>query len=568
MTRTIIGSVLLISSLFCAAEPTNLALHVLNLDKQPIEHVIIGQPFLLAIEYDIHSGGIVSPSVEGLDAFSMLSSRISHTSIGTTVHVRCEYTLRADFLDTCTVGPVTIGSKSYGVSRTIQVKEAPARDTRQLPVQPFAQLTVSDTNPIVGQAVEFVLTLYVPKNHAIEVIGMHIDDRSFLPYIKDISPIQEQCGECVWNGQECRFISWTFSFKPEHAATFTIPACSVDFSPVEKRSLFASFWGARAVKREFSNAVTMTVSELDPSYGPVHIIAAEPTITARLDTDHVAAGDAIEYAIMVESDYPLAIKDAFTLSGLPDGVRAYSSSPKIRSTGLKSILDVGFVLQCMQDGDITIPGQVLRVYDTAKRDIVEVFLGDIALHIDPSPVGVQELLKVAEQANERVQVAAAVDSVASFEQQLLARALPVIRVGTHTGVTDVLVWFLVVCVLLLAITPLYWHELAVVRLKRSISLHAALLYVWYAWLTRNPRCVWPAILLFLRYRGVKGVISQQTSVHSLYTQLGLDSDPLAKKTFLQLWNDLVRARLYPQEYRDGALYRAALQWLRDYRHVR
>ncbi len=378
--RVGIVSLLVVFSLFSVG-PQSISLRITDQEGHTLEKAGVGVPFIVNVE--MISDGRHEPSNPHLTLPPDLNSRFNGTHNSTrTVNghtvskIGYSYTVVANHEGNYTVGPATAQLKGDQAMHSNAVTLTVSADQKSVGVTPskqaFLELSTSNAEPFVGEAVTFYLRFYFVDE------GIHLDQIQE-PNFKECKagkltgPVS---GEGTLYGSPCHYLEWTTTLFPEHEGRLIVPAVAAQITlPMQVAhsrmgdmfSLINGMFGGGKSENIHSNAAILNVKPLPNNQTGVKAIGKFTSLNAKVEQEKVETGEGIIFTLELVGQGNTMMIGHPTLV-VPEGIKYYESNTKEDALTEKiSKKDFQYVMQAVTAGQYTIPAQTFQFFDTKTQ---------------------------------------------------------------------------------------------------------------------------------------------------------------------------------------------------------
>ncbi len=359
-----------------------------TIEGAPLQLASVGVPFILQVHIEGGANDTKPPEIKGLEnhvyQFEGTTSTI-HTVRGfMTVDRVFQYRVRVDQEGVFVIGPAKVkvqGGTEDSNTLTLRVTAASVQDAKAKQ-QSSCILSVSQDEVYVGQKI--ILSIKINISEDVQLMQLTP------PELKEFSvgPIEGPIVSTINEDSDTKKChEWRYTIFPKKTGKLVIPALTALINIPKKSShldFFGSFFGgSHEQKTLLSNAITVHAKPLPPYHQNVSFVGSIVEFSMIVDKYKLAMNEAVLATLGVQGDGDIIHLDLQKLE-LPQEVRSYPSKERVEPSMHGFSKKQEFVLQAINEGNITIPAQELTYFDLEREEYKTIKTKPISLLVMPS----------------------------------------------------------------------------------------------------------------------------------------------------------------------------------------
>lgn len=398
-----IGRIIFLFFLYsCSIIADEIALQALDMNGKAITQAVTNMPFILEVRVTSQNSIPGTPQIAGLEHVSVDDKGHVSTINSIINGVRStkkiyQYHVIIDKSGVHTFGPALLVSNKRRLQSNILTLEVVDEQKISKLSEPFISLSVDKKDVVIGEPINFKIRFYPVKSVNLE--GMSE------PSLKDFSATKLEgpySGSEMIDDNVVNYIEWRNKIYPKKSGTLKIPSVSAIYKM--QRSFRNNaldifdrlFDGGLDKKQIYSNALSITVSQLPAHDKSIDAIGRFASISAFVDHAQAREGEGIVYSLVIEGEGDLQSIAAPALV-MPDGLKFYESKSSIDQAKNKKTFE--YIVQGIKPGRWSIPRQPFTYFDLNTRSIKTIESN--ALEIEILENGLQEPEKQSQDASKK-----------------------------------------------------------------------------------------------------------------------------------------------------------------------
>ncbi len=371
----------------------DISLRMVDEEGESLKQAQVGRLFTIEVALTNNTKMDASPSVRGLDQFSVQETSWRYEMINGSTTIKHNYKVIAQNPGEYTVGPaLLIQNKKQEVSNTIQVVVGQEQEhvlgASQKEAPTLLRLSVNKDHAVKGERIIGTLCYYYTDpsqklRNFIEQPGEDFNRK------KARGPRQ---GTETVNGIAYDYLELDWDMYPQKTGSLVFPAFGAEYEVAVKRDhmwgglgrLFGSF---SEPKRIYSNAVTLEVDDIPPTDKKVQGVGIFDSFQNSAHPPVVSQGEGAVITVALKGDFD---PDRITfpgLQGVPKELRYYESKESVdEPSSAKSpvVKRFEYIVQGLSTGSWEIPAQQFYYYDVATRSYQTLTTAPLSITIRPS----------------------------------------------------------------------------------------------------------------------------------------------------------------------------------------
>jgi hypothetical protein len=279
-----------------------------------------------------------------------------------------------------------IGSTNAGKIKKITQKKKDCLESVQL------LFAADKTEVVVGEKMSCTISLLHPYDYN-DLSERNWGQEGTMPFtvLNSKGPSKSTIQH---DGREYKCIQWTFDLYPEKAGDYLVPAFFADVVQPDTRhsmSMLSLFLGTpERKKRIYSNALKVVVKGLPAGVAPDIIVGSFASFTLTCSPKIIDEGSAATAYLELKGDANFDNIVIEELSGIPDGLRCYSSKQQVHAPSKyekHKSKKFEFILQGISAGKWHIPAQELIYFDVVSRTVQTIATQPLDIVVRPTVGG-------------------------------------------------------------------------------------------------------------------------------------------------------------------------------------
>lgn len=410
--RIILGNFFLYF-LFCSLSAHSVKVHLEACDAngERRNQFAIGQPFMLEVSVEGISGSVPTPTINGIERFSVKRTGYYMSSINGKTKTKISFQVRIDEPGDFTMGPAVINyqQKKYEsdhvtvvVKESVSVSQSLKSNQSTTTQHAFLHLSTDTDHVVVGQKMSGTLCFYY-QDPSTKLV--HIGKPDAMGF--EIKNLKEPlAGLREINGVTYQYAQWEWDMFPTKPGQLIIPAYYADYELLNQSSrglgnFFIFVNGISDRKRLYSNAIKIQVDPLPPHDEKVEAIGQFTEINASIKPSIAKEGEGIVLAIELVGEGNFDSISAPTVR-LPQELKCYPSHNSIIKKNNELCKKFEYIVQGMKCGDWEIPQQSFTYFDVEKHVYKTLSTSPLVVTIVPNPHAIKNELMDYEDGNRAV----------------------------------------------------------------------------------------------------------------------------------------------------------------------